>query len=182
MTDIQIIQALIERDDEITGQFFFRDCRALFISVINQIFTYEVDYDEFVNEFYLHIMEKDAYRLRQFQGRSSVFQWMKVVAIHYFWAKKKRMIDMKSGGSPLVKPEMDEVIDSAGHTIARMDVRALLEQMTNERQVYVIRRLILEDAEPEKVAKELNVTVDNLYNIKKRAIAALTKIASKEAK
>jgi hypothetical protein len=41
----------------------------------------------------------------------------------------------------------------------------------------VIRRLVLQDAEPKDVANELRITVDNLYNIKKRALTALTEIA-----
>ena len=38
----------------------------------------------------------------------------------------------------------------------------------------------MQDAEPETVAKELMTNVDNLYNIKKRAVRALTEIAIKE--
>ena len=41
----------------------------------------------------------------------------------------------------------------------------------------MIKRLILDDAEPKTVADELRVSVDNLYNIKKRAVAALTEAA-----
>ena len=96
MTDQQIIQALIARDERVTQQFFFGDCRSLFMSIMRHVFSYEVDYDEFVNEFYLYIMENDAYRLRQFQGRSSIYQWMKVVAIRYFIAKRDGMIDNES--------------------------------------------------------------------------------------
>ncbi len=178
MTDRQIIQALINRDEQVTRQFFFKDCRPLFVSVIRQIFAYEVDYDEFVNEFYLHLMENEACRLRQFQGRSTVYQWMKIVAIRYFWARKTRMIDNHTRETLM----REEPVDSVKRTAARMDVESLLCRMVNKRQAYVVRRLVLDDAEPEKVAKELNVTVDNLYNIKKRAIAALTKIALTEAK
>ena len=36
------------------------------------------------------------------------------------------------------------------------------------------------EADPKVVARELRTNVDNLYNIKKRAIAALTEIALKE--
>jgi DNA-directed RNA polymerase specialized sigma24 family protein len=57
-----------------------------------------------------------------------------------------------------------------------MDVEYLLNQLRNERYVMAVRRLILEDAEPKDVAEEMGVTVDNLYNIKKRAVAALTQI------
>ena len=59
---------------------------------------------------------------------------------------------------------------------AKIDVEYLLNQLRNERYVMAIRRLILEDAEPKDVAEEMGVTVDNLYNIKKRVIAALTQI------
>jgi hypothetical protein len=58
-----------------------------------------------------------------------------------------------------------------------MDVARLLDEMSNERYVTAIRRLILEEAAPEEVAMEMGVTVDNLYNIKKRAIKAMTLIA-----
>ena len=40
--------------------------------------------------------------------------------------------------------------------------------------------MVLQEAEPKVVAQELRTNVDNLYNIKKRAIAALTEIALKE--
>jgi hypothetical protein len=52
--------------------------------------------------------------------------------------------------------------------------------MPNRRYAYVVRRLLLDDAEPQRVAQELNIEVFNLYNIKKRAIASLTELALKE--
>ena len=57
MTDGQIIDALIARDEFVTRQFFFRNCRPLFLSIIRNVFSYEVDYDEFVNEFYIYLLE-----------------------------------------------------------------------------------------------------------------------------
>ena len=74
MTTQQIIDALLARDERVTEQFFFGNCRPLFVSIIKNVFLYKVDYDEFVNEFYLYLMENDAYRLRQFEGRSSIYQ------------------------------------------------------------------------------------------------------------
>ena len=94
MTDKQIVEALIERDEQVTQQFFFENCRPLFLSIIRYLFSYEVDYDEFVSEFYLYLMERDAYRLRQFEGRSTIYQWLKVTATRYFIAKRNRMVNM----------------------------------------------------------------------------------------
>lgn len=181
MTDRQITDALIIRDEQVTRQFFFKDCRPLFMSIIRHVFSYEVDYDEFVNEFYLYLMEKDACRLRQFEGRSSIYQWMKIVAIRYFIAKRDRMIDMESDDS-LIESEADgDVYDCKdGEVTARMDVESLFGMMPNKRYVYVIRRLLLDEAEAKTVAEELMTNVDNLYNIKKRAVAALTRVALKD--
>ena len=181
MNDHQIIEALIARDEQVTRQFFFGNCRPLFLSIIRCVFSYEVDYDEVVNEFYLNLMENDAYRLRQFQGRSTIYQWMKVVAIRYFIAKRDSMIGNESKETLLDSVVQNETVDEEKKMTARMDMEHLFSLMPNRRYVYVIRRLVLQEAEPKVVAQELRTNVDNLYNIKKRAIAAFTEIALKEA-
>ena len=49
--------------------------------------------------------------------------------------------------------------------------------MPNKRYVMVIRRLVLEDEDPERLAREMNITAANLYNIKRRAMAQLARVA-----
>lgn len=180
MTDQQIIEALIARDESVTKQFFYGNCCPLFRSIIRNVFSYEVDYDEFVNEFYLYLMENDSYRLRQFEGRSTVYQWLKVVAIRYFIAKRDRMIDNQSEETLIDKASKTMSINVEKQMTAKVDIAHLLRMMPNKRYEYVIRRLVLQDAEPKVVAKELCTNVDNLYNIKKRAISSLTELALNE--
>lgn len=180
MTDKQIVDALIDRDERVTQLFFFGKCRPLFLSIIRNVFSYEVDYDEFVNEFYLYLMENDAYRLRQFQGLSTIYQWMKVVAIRYYIAKRKGMIDNESKEALLDKVAMSVVVEDKRQQAVNIDLERLFSLMSNKRFVYVIRRLVLQEAEPKVVAQELGTNVDNLYNIKKRALKALTEIALNE--
>ena len=180
MNDQQIIQALIARDERVTQQFFYGNCRPLFMSIMRHVFSYEVDYDEFVNEFYLYLMEDEAYRLKQFQGRSTIYQWLKVVAIRYFMTKRDGMIDMEPKDTLSDSVIQDEAVEEESAMTARMDVERLFALMPNKRYVYVIRRLVLQEAEPKVVAQELDTNVDNLYNIKKRAMAALTEVALKD--
>lgn len=182
MTDQQIIEALIARDELVTKQFFFGSCRPLFLAVMRYVFSYDVDYDEFVNEFYLYLMDNDAYRLRQFQGRSTIYQWMKVVAIRYFIAKRNCMIDDESKDALLDSVVQTKTVDGEKKLMAKMDMEQLFSLMPNRRYVYVIRRLVLQEAEPKVVAQELNTSVENLYNIKKRALSALTDIALKNSR
>lgn len=180
MTDQEIIQGLINRDNRVTEDFFFVRCRPLFWSIIGKAFDCEVEYDEFVNELYLYLMEDDAKRLRDFEYRSSVYQWLKVVAIHFFVKKRREMIE-NNRREPLYDgdsdPIDDKVADDSNRHQASDDIERLFDLMPNKRYVYVIRRLILEDVEPDKLAAELGVTVDNLYNIKRRAMLQLTRVA-----
>lgn len=89
MTDREIIEGLIARDNRVTERFFFVQCRPLFCSIIRRVFDYEVEYNELVNELYLYLMADDARKLRDFQYRSSVYQWLKVTAVRFFLKKRK---------------------------------------------------------------------------------------------
>lgn len=179
MTDKEIINGLIVKDNQITTEFFFVKCRPLFYSIIRHVFSYDVDYDEFVNELYQYLMDNNAAKLHGFQYRCSLMQWLKVLAIHYF-VKKRNMMIKDSTQEPLYITNMKESTDPVSS--ARSDLGRIFNFMQNKRYVYVIRKLVIEDMKPEQLAQELGVTTANLYNIKRRAMFALTEAALKDIK
>ena len=176
MTDRDIIEGLINGDEHVNRQFFFESCRPLFLVIIEKVFPYPVEYDEFVNELYIYLMENDAARLRQFRGDSSIYQWLKTVTLRFALKlrKKGRVIDTASK-EPLYPKESSS--GDGSWKLAKMDVETLLGRMKNERQVYVIRRHLIDGISEPALAEELGIRVSNLYNIKKRAMTALTKVA-----
>ena len=180
MTDKEIIQGLIARDNRVTKEFFFDKCRPLFYSIMQKVFDYEVEYDEMVNELYVYLMENDAIKLRNFEYRSSVYQWLKVLAIRFFINKRGRMIDDMSQETPY--DGRQQAADTERDMTAEGDMERLFDNMPSKRYVYVIRRLILEDCEYEDLAKEMNITTANLYNIRRRAMAQLTRAALNDIK
>ena len=180
MTDREIIQGLIARDNRVTEEFFFVKCRPLFCNIMKLVFNYEVDYDEMVNELYVYLMDDDAMKLNNFQYRSSVYQWLKILAIRFFIKRKERMIDDTSQETPYDGYQQTAEIEM--DITAEGDMERLFDKMPNKRYVYVIRRLILEDWEPEQLAKNMNITTANLYNIKRRAMAQLTHAALNDIK
>ena len=147
-----------------------------------RVFSYNADYDELVNELYVHLMENNAQRLRQFQGRSTIYQWLKVIAIRYFIAKRNSMTENNAQETPYDSVMQNATTEQEKNISAKLDIEQMFSLMTNKRYVYVLQRLILQEAEPKVVAQELNTNVDNLYNIKKRAMASLAEIALKETK
>ena len=109
MTDKEIVEALIRHDERVTAQFFYRDCRALFLSVIRRVFgTQVVDYDEIISELYILLMEDGAKRLRQFNYESTLYQWLKVTAIRHCLRLKGqgRVIEDESKEPPAPRTHM----------------------------------------------------------------------------
>lgn len=179
MTDREIIQGLIARDNRVTEQFFYVKCRPLLTAIMRLVFSYPVEYDEMVSELYNYLMADDCIKLRQFQYQSSVYQWMKVVATRFFIRHRNTMIENTSKESPYERETGDGVIETVNIISDKMDVAKLLQLMDNQRYADAIRNLVLNDMEPEQYALQIGVTIDNLYNIKKRAMTALTRIAIK---
>ena len=180
MTEQEIIQGLIARDNHITEEFFFVKCRPLFYSVMRSVFDYEVNYDEMVNELYVYLMEDDASKLRHFEYRSSIYQWLKILALRFFLRKRNQMIEDCSQETPY--DEQGSFMAPQTDKAAEFDIERLFEAMPTKRYVEVIRRLILEDCEPEVLAQEMNITTANLYNIKRRSMAQLIRIALNDIK
>ena len=176
MTDQEIISSLIAHDPKVTAQFFFKDCRPLFISIIRRVFGNQiVDYDEIISELYVLLMENDA----TFKNESTSFQWLKTIAVRHCLELKRR--------GKVIDNESQEPLVNSGNNLsyvessqAKMDVESLLRQMNNQRYVLVIHLLMIEEKSPEEVAKQLSITVANLYNIKCRAMKALVEVALKD--
>ena len=174
--DILIRDALIGRDEKVTRQFFFRNCRPLLYKLIGELFSTNVDYDELVNELYLYLMEDDARRLKSFNGESSIYRWMKTVARRFF-------IDIKSRGRVIENEtreplyERNDAMTDPSREEAQMDVAALLDQITNERYRLVLKRVVLEGMDYDDLSEITGLKKSNLYNIRKRAMAELERIA-----
>lgn len=179
MTDREIIQGLIDRDNHITGDFLFLQCRPLLCSIMRNVFHGQVEYDELVGLLYDYLVADDCAKLRQFQFRSSLYQWLKVVATRFFISHRDSVIANSSKELPYDKWRDDEGEDILGNLSDRMDVRGLLAMMENRRYADAIKCLMLDGVEPVRYAEKIGVTVDNLYNIKKRAMAAFSQLAIK---
>lgn len=180
MTDKEIINGLIRRDNRITD-YFLNKYRPLFKSAIALIFDYHVDEDECINELYLYLMKNDAEKLKSFQNRSTFGYWLKKVVIRFFKDIKDagKVIDDKSEEPLFDKTGIADYNNAVSAIDAREDLEHLFLLMNNERYVAVLRTLVIEDKDPEQIAAVMGITVANLYNIKKRALASLVKVAIK---
>lgn len=178
MTDQEIMTGLIARDERITQDFFFRRCQPLIFALISKFYPQGADYDELVSELYLHLMENDARRLRQWEGRSSIYQWLKMVARNFFLdiINRERVIETDTDKRLLIKANDYATADNSANE-AVMDVAAILDLIENDNYRLVLQKHVIEGMSFDDLEKVTGIKKANLYNIKKRALNAMEKIA-----
>jgi RNA polymerase sigma factor (sigma-70 family) len=178
MNDRQIVEALLQHDEFVTRLFFYRNLRPLLVSLIQRLGRdgQRWEYDEMVSELYALLLEDDGRRLRTFTFSCSLYQWLKVVALHHLTARTDTVVIDSVSKEPLYERAAEEETVEADSS-AREDVERLLQQMPNQRYATVLRRLTLEGYSNEELAREMDVNIANLYNIKRRAMAQLSEVA-----
>lgn len=178
MNDRQIVESLLRHDEFVTRLFFYRNLRPLLVSLIQRLGRdgQRWEYDEMVSELYALLLEDDGRRLRTFTFSCSLYQWLKVVALHHLTARTDTVVIDSVSKEPLYERAAEEETVEADSS-AREDVERLLQQMPNQRYATVLRRLTLEGYSNEELAREMDVNIANLYNIKRRAMAQLSEVA-----
>lgn len=172
LDDRELVDGILGNDKNLIKYFFTKKCSGLFTYILINVFDGNIDRNELVSELYLFMAHNDWQVFRNFQYRSSLMTYVTVVAVRFFQKKRSRLIDLpgtidlnnKTGGAaPIVNIHNDR----------RIDIQTALQKMPNERYRKVIEVLDLQDVRPELLAEEMNVTVDNLYNIHRRALVQL---------
>ena len=98
-----------------------------------------------------------------------------MIAIRYFVKKRNRLIENSSQETPYEEQTVQFAEETDSYAYG--DLQRLLSQMPNRRYALVIQRLVIDEVNPEELAKEMTIETANLYNIKRRAMAQLTQVA-----
>ena len=138
--------------------------------------TKQVEYDDLVQELYLYLSDNDWEKLRKYNPERPFINWFSVVSYRFFKDFSCSMIDL-SNQIPISNMNDHQTAFISNGTIGTimMDIKQAISKLKPPRDSEILEALLLRDEEPETVAKRHNVTVDNLYNIKRRAIAKLIK-------
>ncbi len=138
--------------------------------------TKQVEYDDLVQELYLYLSDNDWEKLRKYNPERPFINWFSVVSYRFFKDFACSMIDL-SNQIPISNMNDHQTAFISNGTIGTimMDIKRAISKLKPPRDSEILEALLLRDEEPETVAKRHNITVDNLYNIKRRAIAKLIK-------
>lgn len=169
--DRQLIAAILNNDIGAIKYFFNEKCSGLFAYIIANIFDGNVDRRDLVQELFLYLAKDNWYKVHQFQFRSKLMTWITTVSVRYFQKKRELLIEKSS--TMVLNDKMWQDQRASISTEQRMDLRSALQKVHNTRYRKVIEVFDLQDVRPEQLAEEMEVTVENLYNIHRRALVRL---------
>lgn len=178
LSDSELIAKILAGNQQAIVYLFYDKCAALFGYISATTFHGKVTKEELISELFIYLQEKNWHRLRTFKGDNcKLTTWISVVAVRFFNQRRTLVIDSTSELPLNNNNEAFELYSKAHEKfIAEIDIHNAISRMKNNRYKYVVIALELEDRKPNDVANELGITVDNLYNIRVRALNQLGRI------
>lgn len=177
LSDRELVDAVIQGDESAIGYFFYVKFNALFSRNFYKVAANKnVVLDDLVQDLFVHLSKNDWENLRKYdEDCGQLVNWLSVVSYYFFRDKTASMID----SAPRVPIEEREDIPSRDKTdslIEKKYILKIIEKLHPPRYRDVVDYLILKGRDPGEVAKELGVNIDNLYNIKSKALAKLRRL------
>lgn len=169
-TDKEIVVGILNNNPRVIDYFFIEKCSNMFVYIINSVFSGQVEKTELVNELFLFLAKDNWRKLKDFNFNSSLMTWITVVATRFFIRKRDKLIENESSEALIIENETRNFSFIAEDSL---NLRMAIDAMPNVRYKKVIQLLDLQENSYEDVATELKVTVANLYNIHRRALAQL---------
>lgn len=168
--DAIFIEALRNGNNTTCQQFFYNEIGGILHKIRMEVFRGNVDFDEMVSELYLYLSRDNWAKFDSFDGKNGcrLRTWMIPVTWRYFMSIRERLLHHENNeGKP--DPIRDYANDDLRIPIA-IDVNAVLSKMPNQRYAEIIRLLLIEGYTAIDVADMLGMRVENVYNLKHRAI------------
>ena len=159
--DLQIAKALLDRDEQVTRKYFYQQCYPLFKSIYDNYYTDCTCCKEFIDEIYVLVLAPSKTtgkcQLENFRGESTLASWLKTACLYYCY----KQFDLKE-------------------KIEREDAITRLKQLPNKRYGELLRLRYVESFTNEETANKLGTTMENYYNLHKRAKEQYDKVHGKE--
>lgn len=186
ISDKEIVEAIINRDTNITKEYLYHRYYPLFNAIFNKYYTDCENTIELINEIYLYILlpnkESHKSKLQNFGFRCSFTMWLKIVTenyCHQLYAKRSVIDENIFVESDRLDIRDDSFIIN-NKNLDMADVKKILAMMPNPRYRELIEFHYLEEKSNEETAQLLAMSMANYYNCHKRAKEQYCEIMRKE--
>lgn len=170
LSDREIVAGIVANNPCIIEYFFIKKCSNLFVYILNSVYYGRIEKNELMNELFLILANDNWRKIREFNYQSSLMTWISVVATRFFIRKRDKLIENESSEALIMENDSNNFTNIAEDSV---NLQMAIDAMPNERYKRAIQLLDMQEVPYEDAAAELSVTVANLYNIHRRAIAQL---------
>lgn len=172
--DAEIILGIKSSDPAISEfyvkRLFYIELKALLTTIQYSLYKGTIEYDELVNELYIHLSRNNWDALDSYRGdnKARLSTWLSRVAWRFFMNSYRKSSRMTSDeGSALDCVKSAETLSDVD---IRMDIEKVMKMMPNRRYAEVLKLNLHYGYSAEDIAVILDTTVSNVYNIKHRAV------------
>lgn len=176
-TDKQIKAQLLVNDEEMIQYVFYSHYETMLrYNAIKIARNKGVDFEDLIQELYLYVSKNNWEILQKYNPEYPFVNWFSVVSYRFFKDFTISMIDSVNK-IPIEDLDNQKVLLQGNNVFSSivMDIKNAIKKAKPPRDRQILEALVLNEEDPAEVAIEFNVTIDNLYNIKRRAIAKLIK-------
>lgn len=199
MTDMEIAEAILNRDPFVTKEFFYKKCYPTFYTFYKENFTNCKSCKEFIDEIYIQILtpskKTKKCQLENFKGDSTLLTWLRAICLYYCIGQyqKAQRDPLHNAITPETNVNDGEENESVSRNekifgttdidisdLDREDVDTLLRLMPTQRYSELIRLLYLEGRTHEETANALGMKMNNYYNKRILAVKQFKVVLRKE--
>ena len=174
LSDHEIVEGLIAKDNYITREFFWNQCCGIFNHIIYSLYDdhpqKESLKEKLIQELYLYLLDNDAHVLRTFNYESSLLTWLRQVAYRFYERKLDKENKKKEAEDDVASSFDDDSSREYETEETRKKVQQVLEAMPDQELAYILSRKYLDDCCYKTLALELGKTTAYLYVLKQRAV------------
>lgn len=180
--DAQLVAAVMAGDSGALHYLFYDHYTSLLRYIAAKtIGRKPVEYDDLIQELYLHLSANDWARLREYDPTRPFAKWFSVVSYRFFKDYCRKVIDPDRQLPIEDLSDHSPALASIGKDLTLiMDIRRILSLIHPPRDREILEGYILRDEAPEQAAASHGITVKNYYNIKSRALKKFIKLFGKK--
>ena len=154
-------------DEDYAAYFFKEKCRPLLSKILWTMFHDDTTYDDLVHDLYIHLRKPNAegeywHNLRTFDYRTSLFDWIKTVAVNLFYTPSDEVFSMPK---PLIE---DGTVE-----------RVILDMKESQCRIFMWHRYI-NGKKLEEIADILNLEKKDMRALSRRSIKDFKKTLSEK--
>ena len=175
LSDSELVRRLLANDEKAIHYVFYSHYNSLLKYNANKTAAHKkIEFEDLIQELYLYISKNNWEKLRKYDSNMPFANWFSVVSYRFFKDFTASMID-SSQKVPIDNMD-DKTFFIQRNNVADMimtDITNAISDIRPPRDAEILKALLIDEEEPLLVASRFGVTVANLYNIKRRALAKL---------